>query len=108
MPAEAYRAVQAWYTFERPLTVLFMDDSVLALARGSDPSGIGMKPLPRLFADLGALPGISFLVHRPSLEARGLSPGDLEPPVEGADPFRMVDDEGLEAEILSHKAVVRL
>lgn len=106
--AETFRALQAFYAFEKPVTILFMDDAVLSLVRGADPSGIGMRPLSRAFADLGALPGVGFVVHLESLAERALRPEDLEPPLEGADPFRFVRTADLEAELSSHKAIIRV
>ena len=106
--AETFRALQAFYAFEKPVTLLFMDDAVLSLVRGVDPAGIGMRPLSRAFADLGALPGVGFVVHLESLEERGLRPDDLEPPLEGADAFRFVRTADLEATLASHKAIIRV
>lgn len=106
--AETFRALQAFYAFEKPVTVLFVDDAVLSLVRGADPAGIGMRPLSRAFADLGALPGVGFVVHLESLEERGLRPDDLEPPLEGADAFRFVRTADLEAILASHKAIIRV
>ena len=106
--AETFRALQAFYAFEKPVTVLFVDDAVLSLVRGVDPAGIGMRPLSRAFADLGALPGVGFVVHLESLEERGLRPDDLEPPLEGADAFRFVRTADLEAILASHKAIIRV
>ena len=105
--AETFRALQAFYAFEKPVTLLFMDDAVLSLARGVDPAGIGMKPLSRAFADLGALPGVGFAVHLESLEERGLRVDDLVPHQEDAPSYRLVRTSELEAVLASHKAILR-
>jgi sulfur relay (sulfurtransferase) DsrF/TusC family protein len=107
MPAEAYRVVQALYAYDHPVTVALMDDGVLSLVKGADPTGIGMRSLSRAFADLAGLKNVHVAVHRGSLEDRGLTEADIESAPEGAPPIAILGTGELEALLAAHKAILR-
>ncbi len=107
MPAEAYRVVQALYAFDHPVTVALMDEGVLSLVKGADPTGVGMRSLSRAFADLAGLKNVHVAVHAGSLEDRGLSEADLEPAPEGTAPIKVLTTAELEALLAAHKAILR-
>jgi sulfur relay (sulfurtransferase) DsrF/TusC family protein len=84
-----------------------MDDGVLSLVRGTDPTGVGMRSLSRAFAGLAGLKGVHVAVHRGSLEDRGLTEADIEPAPAGAPPMALIGTPELGALLSAHKAILR-
>jgi sulfur relay (sulfurtransferase) DsrF/TusC family protein len=106
LPAEGFRTIQALQTFERDVTVLFMDDGVITMMDGTDPDGIGMHSLSHAFVDLLALPGVTLAVHTPSMDDRGYSKDDLVELPADVEPYRFVELREIEEYISGHKAVM--
>ncbi len=84
--SEAVRVASMAAAFDRPVRLLFLAEGVRALVRGQEPYRLA-PPLGRTLAGI-VTPDAPALVHRPSLECRGLGPERL---VEGL-PVRFVDD----------------
>lgn len=64
--------------YEQDLTVLFIDDGVLALKKGMDGSGTGIKDFSPTFKALEPVYDVEKIyIDRASLEARGLTLDDL-------------------------------
>lgn len=81
-----YGTIYAWETlevvliaaaFEQNVSLMFADDGVYQLVKGSDPSGIGMKNFMPTFRTLGDYEVRHMYVDQASLEARGLTLDDL-------------------------------
>jgi tRNA 2-thiouridine synthesizing protein C len=97
--AEGFRSVMGIGIFEMDVALVFVDDGVYALVKDQNPEELDMQPLGEGFPMLPEFGVNQFYVHRPSLEARGLSAGDLVMDVQ------MVDDAGL-AELLAERGAV--
>ncbi len=78
---EALEAVLAASVFEPPLTVLFEGDGVLQVVADQEPSALGSRDTGANWTALPAYDVTDVRVHGPSLVERGLSVGDLAPPV---------------------------
>lgn len=96
-PAEGVRHVNGALANGFSSVALFVDDGVWCLRRGQSAGATGFISLSEAIADSlaktdGPVPRL--VVHRPSLEVRGLQPDDL---ISGAE---FVDDAGL-AEIIT-------
>ncbi len=88
---EALEAALMGAAFEQDVALVFEADGVLQLLAGQHPDAIGEKDVAAAYGAL-ELYGIEDVrVHGPSLEARGLAPGDL---VIAA---RVEDDDGVRA-----------
>ena len=105
MPAEAYRTIQALLTFEREVSVLFVEDGVITMVKDSDPGPIGMHSLGDAFVDLLAMDGVTMAVHAESLNERGLTVDDLVDLPGGAE-YELVTSDKLEDKMSGHKAVI--
>ncbi len=97
---EAIRLATMGTALGVPFRLLFLGDGVRALLRGTEAYRLG-PPIDKLLTDVVTAESPA-LVHRRSLEARGLSADDLAPRV----PVELVDDGGA-AEWLerSHRVV---
>jgi len=98
--AEGLRSVMGIGIFEMDVALVFVDDGVYALVKEQNPEKLDMQPLGEGFPALPEFGVEKFYVHRPSLEARGLSASDLVLAVE------MVDDAGLAELLAAHGAVL--
>ena len=87
--AEAYRAVSAFAGLDLDTTAALMHDGVYVALMGQDPSGIAMSNLEQAYGALSEF-GAKVVVHRESLEARGVAADTLME-------FDVVNDEGLRA-----------
>ena len=83
--AEGFRSIMGIGVFEMDVRVIFVDDGVYALAKGQDPSGLGMKSLGDGFPMLPDFEVNEFYVHDRSLAERGLTTDDLVMDVEVVD-----------------------
>ena len=81
-----YGTIYAWESlevvlisaaFEQNVSLMFADDGVYQLVKGSDPSGIGMKNFTPTYRTLGDYEVRHMYVDKASLEARGLTADDL-------------------------------
>jgi tRNA 2-thiouridine synthesizing protein C len=97
--AEGFRSVMGIGIFEMDVALVFVDDGVYALVKDQDPEKLDMKPLGEGFPMLPEFGVNEFYVHQSSLEARGLSVGDLVMDVQ------LVDDAGL-AQVLAESGTV--
>jgi tRNA 2-thiouridine synthesizing protein C len=105
MPAEAYRTIQALLTFEREVSVLFIEDGVITMVKDSDPEPIGMQSLADAYVGLLAMDGVTMAVHAESLNERGLTVNDLVVLPGGAD-YELITTDKLEDQMSGHKAVI--
>lgn len=101
--AEAIRHVNGALTEGYEAVAALVDDGVWLARKGQSGDGGFTSLAAALETALhnisGRVPRV--LVHRPSLESRGLDPADLVPGVE------MVDDAGLNAAVLSTQFLLR-
>jgi tRNA 2-thiouridine synthesizing protein C len=74
---EALEVVLIGAAFDQDVSVVFIDDGVYQLTKGQDTKGIGMKNFSPTYRTLGDYEVKKIYVDRASLEARGLSQGDL-------------------------------
>ena len=81
-----YGTIYAWESlevvliaaaFEQNVSLMFADDGVYQLVKGSDSSGIGMKNFTPTYRTLGDYEVRHMYVDKASLEARGLTTDDL-------------------------------
>ncbi len=81
-----YGTIYAWESlevvlisaaFEQNVSVMFADDGVFQLIKGSDPVQIGMKNFTPTYRTLGDYEVRHMYVDKASLEARGLTANDL-------------------------------
>jgi tRNA 2-thiouridine synthesizing protein C len=75
--AEGFRSVMGVGIFEMDVALFFLDDGVYALVKNQSPEKLDMQALGEGFVMLPDFGVEKFYVHRPSLEARGLSVDDL-------------------------------
>jgi tRNA 2-thiouridine synthesizing protein C len=78
--------------FDQDVSVVFLDDGVCQLKKNQDTTGIGMKNFSRTYGALDDYDVEKIYVEKESLDARGLTAGDLVIPVEvvAADELREI------------------
>lgn len=76
---ESLEVVLIGAAFDQQVSLAFVDDGVYQLTRSQDTDGIGMKNFSPTYAALGDYDVRHIYVERESLEARGLTVGDLMP-----------------------------
>jgi tRNA 2-thiouridine synthesizing protein C len=117
-----YGTIYAWESlevvliaaaFEQNVSLMFADDGVYQLVKGSDSSGIGMKNFTPTYRTLGDYEVRHMYVDKASLEARGLTTDDLVEvewedweTEESVDNIVEVVDSEKAAELLSNSDVV--
>lgn len=74
---ESLEVVLIGAAFDQEVRVMFVDDGVYQLTKGQDPSEVGMKNFSPTYRTLGDYEVKSIYVDKDSLEARGLTQGDL-------------------------------
>lgn len=74
---ESLEVVLIGAAFDQEVSLLFVDDGVYQLVKGSDPSQAGMKNFTPTYRTLGDYGVRHMYVDAASLEARGLTPDDL-------------------------------
>jgi tRNA 2-thiouridine synthesizing protein C len=74
---ESLEVVLIGAAFEQDVCVAFIDDGVFQLTQGQDTAGTGMKNFSPTYRALGDYDVTRLYVEKESLEARGLTPGDL-------------------------------
>ena len=79
---ECLEAVLTAAAFDQDVSVVFLDDGVYQLKKDQDTAGIGMKNFSRTYGALDDYGVEKIYVEKESLEARGLTAGDLVIPVE--------------------------
>ena len=79
---ECLEVVLVAAAFDQDISVVFMDDGVYQLKKNQDTTGIGMKNFSKTFGALEDYGVEKIYVEKESLDARGLSAGDLVIPVE--------------------------
>ncbi|SDD11975.1 sulfurtransferase complex subunit TusC [Ruegeria marina] len=75
---ESLEVVLIGAAFEQDVSLAFLDDGVFQLTRGQNTDAIGVKNFSPTFRALGDYEVTKLYVERESLEARGLSEGDLQ------------------------------
>ncbi len=75
---ESLEVVLIGAAFEQDVSLAFIDDGVYQLMAGQDTAGVGMKNFSRTYKALGDFEIRKLYVERESLEARGLTLGDLQ------------------------------
>ena len=75
--AEAFRTIMGIAVFEMDICVAFIDDGVYTLVKDQNPEKLDMKPLGDGFPMLKDFDVDRFVVHRKSLQERGLTAEDL-------------------------------
>lgn len=98
--AEGFRSVMGIGIFEMDVVLAFVDDGVYALVKDQNPEKLDMRPLSEGFPMLPEFGVKGFYVHRPSLEARGLSVDDLVMDVQ------LVDNAGLTKLLAEYGTVI--
>lgn len=76
---ESLEVVLIGAAFDQQVSLAFVDDGVYQLTRSQNTDGIGMKNFSPTYAALGDYDVRHIYVERESLEARGLTVGDLMP-----------------------------
>jgi len=79
---ECLEVVLATAAFDQKVCVVFMDDGVCQLKKNQDTTGIGMKNFSKTYGALADYDVEKIYVEKESLDARGLTAGDLVIPVE--------------------------
>ena len=79
---ESLEAILVAAAFDQDVSVVFLDDGVCQLKKNQDTTGIGMKNFSRTYGALDDYEVEKIYVEKESLEARGLTAGDLVIPVE--------------------------
>lgn len=79
---EALETVLISAAFDQDVSVVFADDGVFQLKKGQDTKGVNMKNFSPTFRALEGYDVEKLYVERESLEARGLTEGDLVVDVE--------------------------
>jgi tRNA 2-thiouridine synthesizing protein C len=74
---ESLEVVLIGAAFDQEVSLMFVDDGVYQLVKGSDPSGIEMKNFTPTYRTLGDYGVRHMFVDKASLEARGLTQDDL-------------------------------
>jgi len=82
---EALEVVLVGAAFDQRVRLVFMDDGVYQLKAGQDTAALGVKDFARAYRALELYEPERVVVHRASLEARGLSTADLLVEVESLD-----------------------
>lgn len=82
---ESLEVVLITATFDQDVSLLFMDDGVYEIVKGQNTKGIGMKNFSPSYRALEGYDIEKLYVERASLQARGLSEGDLLVPVQVLD-----------------------
>ena len=78
---ESLEAILVAAAFDQDVSVVFLDDGVCQLKKNQDTTGIGMKNFSRTYGVLDDYEVEKIYVEKESLEARGLTAGDLVIPV---------------------------
>ena len=78
---ESLEVILVAAAFDQDVSVVFLDDGVCQLKKNQDTTGIGMKNFSSTFAALDDYDVGKIYVEKESLEARGLTAGDLVIPV---------------------------
>ena len=78
---ESLEAILVAAAFDQDVSVVFLDDGVCQLKKNQDTTGIGMKNFSRTYGALDDYEIEKIYVEKESLEARGLTAGDLVIPV---------------------------
>jgi tRNA 2-thiouridine synthesizing protein C len=71
--------------YAQDVSVVFLDDGVFQLKKNQDSTGIGMKNFSKTYGALDDYGVEKIYVEKESLDARGLTAGDLVIPVEVLD-----------------------
>ncbi len=79
---ECLEVVLVAAAFDQDISVVFLDDGVYQLKKNQDTTGIGMKNFSKTFGALEDYGVEKIYVEKESLDARGLTAGDLVIPVE--------------------------
>lgn len=79
---EALETVLISAAFDQDVSVVFADDGVFQLKKGQDTKGVNMKNFSPTFRALEGYDVEKLYVEKESLEARGLTEGDLVVDVE--------------------------
>ena len=89
---ECLEVVLVAAAFDQDVSVVFMDDGVCQLKKNQDTTGIGMKNFSKTYGALDDYDVEKIYVEKESLEARGLTAGDLVIAVEvlAADDLREI------------------
>ena len=89
---ECLEVVLVAAAFDQDVSLVFMDDGVCQLKKNQDTSGIGMKNFSKTYGALDDYEVERIYVEKESLDARGLTAGDLVIPVEvvAADDLREI------------------
>jgi tRNA 2-thiouridine synthesizing protein C len=74
---ESLEVVLIGAAFDQEVSLMFVDDGVYQLVKGSDPSGTEMKNFTPTYRTLGDYGVRHMFVDKASLEARGLTQDDL-------------------------------
>ena len=74
---ESLEVVLITATFDQDVSLAFIDDGVYELVKGQDTKAIGIKNHSKTYRALDGYDVEKLYVERESLEARGLSEGDL-------------------------------
>ena len=74
---ESLEVVLIGAAFDQEVSLMFVDDGVYQLVKGSDPSGVEMKNFTPTYRTLGDYGVRHMFVDKASLEARGLTQDDL-------------------------------
>ena len=74
---ESLEVVLIGAAFDQKVSLMFVDDGIYQLVKGSDPSGIGMKNFTPTYRTLGDYGVRHMFVDSASLAARGLTQDDL-------------------------------
>ena len=86
---ESLEVVLITATFDQDVSLVFLDDGVYELVKGQGTKGIGVKNFSPSYRALEGYDVEKLYVERESLEARGLTEGDLLVPVEVLDSTQM-------------------
>ena len=79
---ECLEVVLVTAAFNQDVSVVFMDDGIYQLKKNQDTTGIGIKNFSRTYGALDDYNVQKIYVEKESLDARGLTAGDLVIPVE--------------------------
>ncbi len=88
---ESLEVVLIGAVFEQDVSLAFVGDGVYQLAKGQDTKGLEVKNFSPTFRALEDYDVTKLYVERESLQARGLSEGDLVVPVEVVSTQRMAE-----------------
>ncbi|MBN8507778.1 MAG: sulfurtransferase complex subunit TusC [Burkholderiales bacterium] len=88
---ESLEVVLIAATFDQDVSLVFVDDGVYELVKGQDTKGTGIKNHSKTYRALDGYDVEKLYVDRESLEARGLTEGDLIVDVEVLSTTAMAD-----------------